>query len=187
MVNDLLDDLVMPAPASTDFEEFVAATSTRMLRTAVLLTGDRHAAEDLVQSAYAQAFVRWRLVSRADHPAAYTRTILTRKFLAERQRKRVVEVPLLTETDRLATVTDPALRLSLLQVLDTLPALDRAVLVLRYFHDSAGRRGRCTGRPVGDRMSDPSLPCTRSTAHPLPRPGRQGLRPTRTNPCCCTK
>lgn len=118
-----------------DFEEFVVATSTRMLRTAVLLTGDRHAAEDLVQSVYAQAFVRWRLVSRAHNPAAYTRTILTRKFLAERQRKRVVEVPLLTETDKLATVADPALRLSLLQVLDTLPALDRAVLVLRYFHD----------------------------------------------------
>ncbi|MFC6345151.1 sigma factor, partial [Nocardioides hankookensis] len=98
---------------TASFEEFVVATGDRMLRTAVLLTGDRHAAEDLVQSAYAQAFARWRLVSRADNPTAYTRAILTRLFLSDRRRKRVAELPLLPGADAPAASTDPALRLSL--------------------------------------------------------------------------
>lgn len=117
------------------FEDFVAATGDRMLRTAVLLTGDRHAAEDLVQSAYAHAFARWRLVSRADNPTAYTRTILTRLFLSDRRRKRVLELPLLDGVDAPSSTADPALRLSLVEALATLPPQDRVVLVLRYFHD----------------------------------------------------
>lgn len=134
-MTDLADQPVTAAPRPESFEDLVAATGDRMLRTAVLLTGDRHAAEDLVQSTYAQVFARWRLVSRADNPAAYTRTILTRLFLSDRRRKRVPELPLLDGADGPAPPDDPALRLSLVQALGTLPPLDRAVLVLRYFHD----------------------------------------------------
>ncbi|HEU4947928.1 MAG TPA: hypothetical protein VFT31_12305 [Kribbella sp.] len=43
-----------------DFDEFVRGSSTRLLRTAVLLTGDRSAAEDLVQEVYEGVYVRWR-------------------------------------------------------------------------------------------------------------------------------
>jgi RNA polymerase sigma-70 factor (sigma-E family) len=117
------------------FEELVAMTGDRMLRTAVLLTGDRHEAEDLVQSAYAQAFARWRLVARAENPVAYVRTILTRVFLADRRRRRVGEVAWTAGTDVAAAPVDPALRLSLLDALATLSAQDRALLVLRYFED----------------------------------------------------
>jgi RNA polymerase sigma-70 factor (sigma-E family) len=122
-----------PAVRPATFEELVHATGERMLRTAVLLCGDRHRAEDLVQSAYATALARWRLVARAEHPAAYVRTILTRTYLAEQRRRRVVELPL--ETDAPARADDTALRLSLLQALDALPPLDRAVVVLRYWED----------------------------------------------------
>lgn len=85
---DLVETSVTQAPRPTSFEELVAATADRMLRTAVLLTGDRHAAEDLVQSTFAQVFARWRLVERAENPVAYTRTILTRQFLSDRRRRR---------------------------------------------------------------------------------------------------
>jgi len=134
-MTDLLDGPVTPIRRPETFEEFVFATGDRMFRTAVLLTGDRHAAEDLVQSAYAQAFSRWRLVSRAESPTAYTRAILTRLFLSDRRRKRVSEVPLLPGAESPASDGDPAIRLSLLEALRTLPSLDRAVLVLRYFQD----------------------------------------------------
>ncbi|WP_296605258.1 SigE family RNA polymerase sigma factor [Nocardioides sp.] len=134
-MTDLADDPVTAPPAPGTFDELVLATGERMLRTAVLLTGDRHAAEDLVQSAYAQAYARWRLVSRAENPAAYTRAILTRLYLSDRRRKRVREHPLHDKADVAATTGDPALRLSLMEALATLPPLDRAVLVLRYFHD----------------------------------------------------
>lgn len=43
-----------------DFDEFVRGSSTRLLRTAVLLTDDRSAAEDLVQEVYEGVYVRWR-------------------------------------------------------------------------------------------------------------------------------
>ena len=134
-MTDLADQPAIAGPRPESFEELVAASGDRMLRTAVLLTGDRHAAEDLVQSTYAQVFARWRLVSRAENPAAYTRTILTRLFLSDRRRKRVPELPLLEGTDSVAAPSDPTLRLSLIEALATLPPLDRAVLVLRYFHD----------------------------------------------------
>jgi RNA polymerase sigma-70 factor (sigma-E family) len=131
---DLAEEPVTGTRAGS-FEELVAMTGDRMLRTAVLLTGDRHEAEDLVQSAYAQAFARWRLVARAENPVAYVRTILTRLFLADRRRKRVAEVAWTPGTDVAAPSIDPALRLSLLDALATLSAEDRALLVLRYFED----------------------------------------------------
>jgi RNA polymerase sigma-70 factor (sigma-E family) len=115
------------------FEEFVAATGVRMMRTAVLLCGDRHRAEDLVQSAYATAFARWRLVVRADNPVAYVRTILTRIHLSEQRRNRVVELPL--QTDAPGRRDDSDLRVSLLAALETLPPIDRAVVVLRFWED----------------------------------------------------
>ncbi|GIH93891.1 sigma-70 family RNA polymerase sigma factor [Planobispora siamensis] len=49
---------------SAAFREFVTDRSAALFRTAYLLTGDRHAAEDLVQSALAKTAARW-LVMRA--------------------------------------------------------------------------------------------------------------------------
>nr|WP_272917590.1 sigma-70 family RNA polymerase sigma factor [Nocardioides flavescens] len=111
----------------------VHATGTRMLRTAVLLCGDHQRGEDLAQSAYSVAFTKWRLVSRADDPAAYVRTIMMRLYLREQRRHRVREVPLVD--DMHSEVIDPSLRLSLLSALTTLPDLDRAVVVLRFWED----------------------------------------------------
>jgi len=124
-----------PEEGHGSFEEFVAGTADRMTRVARLLTGDQHAAQDLVQATYAQVFARWRQVRRADHPAAYTRTILTRIFLSQQRRRRVSEVRWEGEVDAPASPVDSALRLSLLDALATLSATDRTVLVLRYFQD----------------------------------------------------
>jgi RNA polymerase sigma-70 factor (sigma-E family) len=134
---EVAEETVVVQHRTDSFEEFVLAAGDRMLRTAMLLTGDRHAADDLVQSAFATAFARWRLVSRAENPVAYTRQILTRLFLSERRRRRVLELPLSREAGDGAAApgSDPSLRLSLVDALSTLPALDRAVLVLRYFED----------------------------------------------------
>lgn len=43
-----------------DFREFVIDRSGALFRTAYLLTGDRHAAEDLMQSALAKTAMKWR-------------------------------------------------------------------------------------------------------------------------------
>jgi DNA-directed RNA polymerase specialized sigma24 family protein len=52
-----------------DFDNFVRGSSPRLLRTAVLLTGDRAAAEDLVQETYERIYVRWPRI-RVDSPEA---------------------------------------------------------------------------------------------------------------------
>ncbi len=119
------------------FDEFVHATGHRMMRTAVLLCGDHQLAEDLTQTTYAKVFARWRLVSRAENPVAYTRTILTRTYLSERRLRRSGEIPVESVVETASDATDVPLRLSLLAALGELSASDRAVLVLRYWEDQS--------------------------------------------------
>jgi DNA-directed RNA polymerase specialized sigma24 family protein len=45
-----------------DFTDFVVRRSHALLRLAYTLTGDRHAAEDLMQQALYKAFVHWRRI-----------------------------------------------------------------------------------------------------------------------------
>ncbi|WP_448319309.1 sigma factor [Streptomyces sp. CO7] len=71
------------------FQEFVRARWPRLVRTAYLLTGDRHLAEDLTQTALAKAYRSWRRVLRADSPEAYVRRILV-SCNSDRFRKRRV-------------------------------------------------------------------------------------------------
>ena len=66
----------MDATAREQFEEFVAASSAALFRTAWLLTGDRQDAQDLVQSALERACRHWGRVAAAEQPEAYVRRIL---------------------------------------------------------------------------------------------------------------
>ena len=59
-----------------DFDRFVAESTDGLLRTAYLIAGDLHEAEDLVQETLFKVAQRWPRVSRMDHPAAYARRIL---------------------------------------------------------------------------------------------------------------
>ena len=69
-----------------DFEAFVAARYDALLRTAYLLTGDHHDAEDLLQQALVRAVGAW---SRIDgYPEPYVRTILVRQNVSRWRRRR---------------------------------------------------------------------------------------------------
>lgn len=115
-----------------EFTEFVHATGPRLHRAAVLMTGDPHLAEDLVQTTYTKLFVAWKKVQRAGNPVGYARTTLTHVFLSHRRVKRNSELPSDDLPD--AGTHDPAIeRLDLLAALRTLPETDRAILVLRYW------------------------------------------------------
>ena len=116
------------------FHEFVAARVATFSRTAYLLTGDHHLAEDLVQAALFKAAKAWH---RIEHdPEAYVRRILyTQNVSWWRSRRHVVERPLETHHDRPAATEDHELRMSLEQALARLTAKQRAVLVLRYYDD----------------------------------------------------
>lgn len=126
-------------PARVDsFEEFVEATGTQLFRTALLLSGEHHAAEDLVQATYAKVFASWRRVRRSDNPVAYCRTILAHTYVSERRLRRSSERPggvLDPDATRPGPETDLAERVDLLGALARLDPDDRAVLVLRFYED----------------------------------------------------
>ena len=122
-------------PTDEDFTAFVAARSPALYRSAWLLTTSGPAAEDLVQSALAKAYVHWRKVQAADDPVAYVHGIVLKTFLSNRRRRSSGEIPVDALPDRPHSDRDPTERLALMAALRTLPPLDRAVVVLRYWED----------------------------------------------------
>jgi RNA polymerase sigma-70 factor (sigma-E family) len=118
-----------------EFEQFATARAPQLYRSAYLLCGDRHRAEDLVQETLAKVFARWG--RRIDNPAAYAQTTLVRTYISQQRRRSNHETPYDDLPD--AGVADPTeasdLRMALQDVLDGLAPLDRAVLVLRYSED----------------------------------------------------
>lgn len=150
---------------AAEFTAFVHATGTQLHHAAMLLTGDHHLAEDLTQATYAKVFLHWRRVSAADSPLAYARTTLLNTFLSHRRLRRNTERPAeLTPPDP-GHEPDPGTRLDLLTALGTLPPLDRAVVVLRYWED----------RSVADTATDLGL--TETAVRTRARRALQRLRP----------
>jgi len=115
----------------------VAQRTHALLRIAYALTGDQHAAEDLVQTALAKAFVRWSRIRGEAEP--YVKQIIYNDSASRwRRPSRHAETTVAAPPDR-AVATDPTheahLRLILRDALLALPPRQRAVLVLRYLED----------------------------------------------------
>jgi RNA polymerase sigma-70 factor (sigma-E family) len=114
------------------FEGFVGARSPALLRTAYLLTHDRHLAEDLLQSSLAKAWSSWARIDTS--PEAYVRKILVNTYSSWWRRKWNGESP----TDELPDVVQPDRESAIPELrtaLARLPKRQRAVLVLRFFDD----------------------------------------------------
>ncbi|MFE9872368.1 SigE family RNA polymerase sigma factor [Micromonospora sp. NPDC005686] len=119
------------------YRAYVVARMEPLRRTAYLLCGDWHTADDLVSAALLRLLRHWRRISAMDNPDAYVRRTLLRLWLDERRRpwrreRSWAEVP---DTGVHAVSEDSVERLSLLALLAELPPRRRAVLVLRYFCD----------------------------------------------------
>jgi RNA polymerase sigma-70 factor (sigma-E family) len=133
-----------------DFEEFARAHTPRLYRTAWLLAGDSHHAEDLVQETLGKLYRSWQRLRHVDNIPAYAHTVLTRTYISQRRRRSWAEHPTAAIPDRADRQGDPELRLSLQRALAELPPLDRAVLVLRFFEDrSVEQVARDLGKNAG--------------------------------------
>jgi DNA-directed RNA polymerase specialized sigma24 family protein len=63
-----------------EYRAFVGSRAASLHRTAYLLCGDWHLADDLVQETFVQTFRHWRRVQRADNQNAYVKRILINEF-----------------------------------------------------------------------------------------------------------
>lgn len=130
----------MRSARDEEFRTYVVEHRPDLVRTATLLTaGDRHLAEDVVQSALTRLYLAWPLFTKAANPGGYARRTLVNALTDEyrrpwRRRERaqptLPEAPSDVQAEASTARTD-ALYAALLD----LPPRMRAALVYRYFHD----------------------------------------------------
>ena len=119
-----------------EFTEWAAGCERALLRSAYLLTGDLHRAEDLVQEALVKVALRWSRL-RSGNPTAYARQVVVRDNVSWWRRRRDVvtaEVP-----DASAPTGEPEVALVVRRALGRLSPGQRAVVVLRHFDDLTER------------------------------------------------
>jgi len=114
------------------FDDFVAARSRALLRTAYLLTHDHALAEDLLQTSLAKAWFAWKRID--GNPEPYVRRILVNTYASWWRRKWNGEHPT-EELPEHATEETGAEPTDLWRAMERLPRRQRAVVVLRYFED----------------------------------------------------
>jgi len=142
--------------ADDDFDVFVRARTHALLRSAYLLTGDQHLAEDLVQQTLLQVVGVWRRVAADGDPDPYVRRVLYHLHVSwwRRRSRRVVEVNESGAARAEPAHADPSDRvvaaLTVRQALARLAPRQRAVLVLRYYEDlSESQTAEALGVRVG--------------------------------------
>ena len=127
----------MSAGSDAHFVAFVHARSAALLRLAVLLTGDRHDGEDLLQIALTKAYRSWWRLRSPELAEAYVRRILVTSVTSWRRRGAARERATDWVPDRPVAGPDAEVadRIVLAQALRLLSPGQRAVLVLRFFED----------------------------------------------------
>lgn len=120
------------------FDAYVRERWVPLLRTATLLTGDRHAAEDLVQETLVRAAQHWSRVDPATADAYVRRILYTRSVDAWRWRRHQPDP--VDHSGHDAVDPEPGsdavdTRLTLASALALLTPRQRAVLVARFYED----------------------------------------------------
>jgi RNA polymerase sigma-70 factor (sigma-E family) len=118
-----------------EFESWLVAREPALQRTAHLLTGDVHTAQDLVQTTLAKLYLAWDRIQGPGSVDAYARRILVNEHRSAwrrpvRRRELVTgEVPDRVAPDRGYDGT----REAVWAFVGTLPPKQRAVVVLRFY------------------------------------------------------
>ncbi|WP_405999693.1 SigE family RNA polymerase sigma factor [Streptomyces sp. NBC_00829] len=139
------------------FDEFVAARWSVLIRLARLLVGgDRHRAEDLLQESLVKLWFVWPKVAD-DAPEPYVRKVMVRAAARSGQRRWWGERPVdqLPEAAVVGDVsTDVVERSRLEAALAQLTPKQRVAVVLRYYQDlPEGQVAEALGCPVGTARS----------------------------------
>ncbi|MDT0347211.1 SigE family RNA polymerase sigma factor [Streptomyces litchfieldiae] len=119
-----------------EFTAYVRERRASLYATAYHLTGDRHEAEDLLQSALLSTYRAWDRISDKAAVGGYLRRTMTNLHISAWRRRKLNEYP----TEELPeapgehdTMRGTELRTVLWQALARLPEQQRTMLVLRYY------------------------------------------------------
>lgn len=129
---------------------FVAGRGKALGRTAYLLTGNHHDAEDLVQISLFKAAKAWQRIEH--HPEPYVRRILYNESVSgwrRRQRQPVERLAAVPPDSADRAAPDTATKVTLEQALARLTPKQRTILVLRFFEDMSEQQ---TADVMGTRL-----------------------------------
>jgi RNA polymerase sigma-70 factor (sigma-E family) len=164
------------ADIDRQFRDFVTSRSPALLRTAYLLGGDWATAEDLLQVALTKTYLAWLRLGTIDAVEPYARRVLVNTATSWWRRRwhgeRPTEVlPDLPASDGLDERLE---RDRLWRHVISLPARQRAVLVLRFYEDqSEAETARLLGVSVGTVKSQ----CARALGTLRLRLASEGIEP----------
>ncbi|MEU4191489.1 SigE family RNA polymerase sigma factor [Kribbella sp. NPDC026611] len=128
----------MKAPDEAEFTEFASTMIRRLRRTAYLMCGDWHRAEDAAQDALVKVYRRWHRIDRTQGLNSYAHQCLVTSVF-DQARKPWRREQLSDVEDTSMPLPDPSgavdTRLLVVQALATLTPSQRACVVLRHFAD----------------------------------------------------
>jgi RNA polymerase sigma-70 factor (sigma-E family) len=147
-----------------EYVEYVTGRLPRLHRTAYMLCGDAHRADDIVQATVTALYVNWKRAVKADNIDGYIHRILVRRYLDERRLRwsgvQLGDAPVEKAT---AVGADHSIdeRDELVSALRSLPKGQRVVVVLRFLNDlSVEATAEALGCSVGNVKSQ----CSRGLA-----------------------
>jgi RNA polymerase sigma-70 factor (sigma-E family) len=119
-----------------DYAEYLTSRLPYLRRTAYLLCGDEHRAEDVVQDTAIRLYLKWQRVQAAGSVDAYVHRMLVRQFLRQQRlawsRVWITDRAPEREAPPVASVEE---RDRVTRALAFLGRRQRMVIVLRYFCD----------------------------------------------------
>jgi RNA polymerase sigma-70 factor (sigma-E family) len=127
----------VPPQAADAVTELYAAHAFGLVRLAVIMLGDRAAAEDVVQDAFLGLYRRWDSLAEASHPLGYVRTSVLngcRSALRRQSRRRLavgLSQPPGESAEALALVSEE--HRAVVAAIRRLPERQREALLLRYY------------------------------------------------------
>lgn len=127
----------MNAADEADFRNYAASNMRGLRRTAFLLCGDWHHADDVVQNVLTRLYQHWTRIQRREQVDAYVRRMVVRATF-ERKRRFAWRRELNSAQPPETPVDDDAHveeRIVLLDALAKMPPRQRAVVVLRFWDD----------------------------------------------------
>lgn len=172
---------VTRADIDREFREFVTGRSPALLRTAYLLGGDWATAEDLLQVALTKTYLAWLRLGTIEAIEPYARRVLVNTATSWWRRRWHGERPTEVLPDMPASdgLDERLERDRLWRHVVTLPARQRAVLVLRFYEDqSEAETARLLGVSVGTVKSQ----CARALASLRARLAAEGIEPAASLP-----